>query len=429
MRFGDVRNFEVRGAPEVDDAIYGVAIDEDEEHPSTRVTYTDDAVGLTPMSGNDGAFQWGSWETIFNDLEIKPCIVNPNGTVAVYLNPDDYTKDVDGYTVDITGSGATGNGENVCVEIPTIWYKMWKDGTTQYMQFSRGEFPGSLALAHTRDPLFGTAAEGEVSSSAVVRDKIYMSAYSGWTDGSSKQRSLSGKTPTGNITHPTAQTRCRANGTGWEMTSIHIRNLMAILFAVFFKSTNSQVALGAGATNTTVKNTGTRNASGMFYGSTNATEVLKFCGIEAPFDNIIDWVDGLYSATGSSSFTSARQLCIATTDFDTVAYTGTSTLTDKTTIPNNWKVCGTGFGADQDGYLKIIHGGIETGIISAAVGGGSETTHYCDYGSLRTGCLAYAGGYYAHGSYAGAFYVNVNTSAASSYAYFGARASFIEPIV
>ena len=430
MRFGDVRNFEVRGAPEVDDAIYGVAIDETELNPSTRVTYTDDAVGLTPMSGGNGTFSYGSWQTIFDGLGIKPCIVNPDGTVHLYLDPDDYTKDTDGNIVDITGSGATGSGRNVCVEVPTIWYKMWKDGTTQYMQFSRGDFPGSLPLAHVRDPDYGTVAEGELSANAVIRDKIYMSAYNGWTDGDSKQRSLSGKTPTSTITHPVAQTRCRANGSGWEMTPYAQRCLMSVLFTVFFKSTNSQVALGAGATNTTVKNTGTRNASGMFYGSTNAAEVLKFCGIEAPFDNLLDWVDGLYSTIGTDPPNlGTRKLCIATDNFNTVAYTGTSTMADVNPTPDNWKVLGTGFAANQDGYVKTIHGGTETGIVQAAVGGGSETTHYCDYGILRAGCLAYAGGYYAAVASAGAFYVGVYYAAAGSLANFGARATFIEPIV
>lgn len=411
-------------------AIYGVVIDEDEEQPESRVTYIDDAVGMVPMRGGDGNFDWGSWKHAFYTFGIKPCIVNPNGTVSVYLDPDDYAKDVDGNAVDITGSGATGTGENVCVEIPTIWYQMQKVGTKQYMRFSLTEQTGYLALAHTRDPLYGTVAEGELSASAVIRDKIYMSVYNGWTDGGSKQRSLSGKTPTVSITHPVAQTRCRANGSGWEMTPYAQRCLMSVLFTVFFKSTDSQTALGKGATNTTVKNTGTRNASGMFYGSTNAAEVLKFCGIEAPFDNLLDWVDGLYSTIGTDPPNlGTRKLCIATDNFNTVAYTGTSTMADVNPTPDNWKVLGTGFAANQNGYVKTIHGGTETGIVQAAVGGGSETTHYCDYGRLRAGCLAFAGGGYANVAHAGAFYVYVYSTAADSYATIGARASFIGAIV
>jgi hypothetical protein len=413
--------------------IFGVKIDETNQHPDARVEYTDDAIGMIPMRGNDGNFDWGSWKKVFNSFGIKPCIVNPNGTVAVYLDPDDYTKDDSGNTVDITGSGATANGENVCVEIPTIWYYMKKVGTSQYMKFSLAEQTGDgwMALAHTRDPLYGTVGEGLLSASAVIRDKIYISAYNGWTDGDSKQRSLSGKTPTASITHPVAQTRCRANGSGWEMTPYAQRCLMTILFTVFFKSTDSQTALGKGATNTTVKNTGTRNASGMFYGSTNEAEVLKFCGIEAPFDNILDWVDGLYSTIGTDPPNlGTRKLCIATDGFGTLAYSldGTN-MTDVNPTPDNWKVLGTGFAVNQDGYVKTIHGGTETGIVQAAVGGGSETTHYCDYGYLRAGCLAPAGGSYSHVAYAGAFGVHVHPTAASSYATVGARATFIEPIV
>jgi hypothetical protein len=410
--------------------IFGVKIDETNPHPDARVEYTDDAIGMIPMRGNDGDFFWGSWKKVFESFGIKPCIVNPDGTVAVYLDPNDYTKNIDGDAVNITGSGETGAGENVCVEFPTIWYKMWKNGTDQYMQFSLSEQAGFLALAHTRDPLYGTVGEGELSTSAVVRNKIYVSAYNGFTVGSA-QRSLSGKTPTASITHPVAQTRCRANGTGWEMTTIHVRNLISVLFSVFFKSTDSQTALGKGATDTTVKSTGTRNASGMFYGSTNAAEVLKFCGIEAPFDNLRDWVEGLYSTIGTDPpDLGARKLCIATDDFDTLAYSWDGfNMTDVNPTPDNWKVLGTGFLVNQDGYIKTIHGSTEIGIISAAVGGGSSSTHYCDYGYLRAGCLASAGGRYADGADAGAFYVSVGSTAAYSSATFGARAMFIEPIV
>ena len=77
--------------------LYGVRIDTANSNPSTALTYTDDAVGFTPASGNNGAFSYGSWADKFPFNAIKPCLYK-NGAVNYYLNPNDYTKKIDGVT-------------------------------------------------------------------------------------------------------------------------------------------------------------------------------------------------------------------------------------------------------------------------------------------------------------------------------------------
>src|SRR5690606_32143537 len=75
-------------------SIYGVRIDKNNSNPETRVTYIGDAVGFTPMRGNNGNFQWGSWKEVFERFEIRPCVLQ-NKQVNYYLDPNDFTKRVD----------------------------------------------------------------------------------------------------------------------------------------------------------------------------------------------------------------------------------------------------------------------------------------------------------------------------------------------
>ena len=166
--------------------IYGVKIDTTNPNPETSVTYTDDAAGFVPMRGNNGNFDWGSWELPFKSLGIRPCVFK-DGAVNYYLDHNDFTKKIDGSNADIT-SGLVGD---VMIEIPKMFWKFSKNGTDRIIQISRVEREGFVCLAHTRG--------------VNVVDNIYIGAYSGAViDG--KLRSLSGKTPTGGKRHDAFRT-------------------------------------------------------------------------------------------------------------------------------------------------------------------------------------------------------------------------------
>ena len=124
--------------------IYGVEIDEDNSNPETSVVYTDDAVGFTPMSGNDGNFQWGSWQSIFNNLGIKPVMLK-DGIEQYELNPNDFSKKLDGSSADIT----SGNDGDVMIKFPKIYWKINKVGSKLQVKFSTKEFEGAICKAHT----------------------------------------------------------------------------------------------------------------------------------------------------------------------------------------------------------------------------------------------------------------------------------------
>lgn len=366
--------------------IYGVVINESNTNPETAVTYTDDAVGFTPMRGNGGNFQWGSWEQIFNDLGIRPCLLK-NGVVQYYLNPNDYTKKIDGTNADIT----SGNDGDVMVEFPKIYWKMWKTGTNQYVQWSTKEFDGAKCLAHT----VGT----------VVKDKIYLPAYMGNTI-NGKLRSLSGKTPTASQTIGAFRTQAQANGSGYQQMAYYPLLMLQVLYIVFFKDRDSQTALGRGYVggNSSSIVTGGTNTKGMFYGETTGKQQNKFCGIEDFFGNVFYFIDGIFCDA-------SRNILISKQD----AFNDTGA---------NYVNLGQGATTNLAGYVGTVQGGTETGFIAKSTDG-SATTKYTDSGYLYAGRLAAFGGYWDDGGSAGAFSLRVARTARDANSDYAARLCFV----
>jgi hypothetical protein len=384
--------------------IYGVKIDTTESDPETSVTYTDDAAGFVPMRGNDGNFDWGSWELPFKTLGIRPCVFK-DGAVNYYLDPNDFTKKIDGSNADIT-SGLDGD---VMIEIPKIFWKFSENETDRIIQISRVEREGFVCLAHTR---------GEN-----VVDNIYIGAYPGTViDG--KLRSLSGKMPTGNKTHTAFRTYAQANGEGYEQFLFYQLMLLQILYVIFFKNLDGQTALGRGNVDASVRKiTGAHNTSGMFYGSTDETMQIKFCGIEDFWGNIRNWVDGLWSTKNTVP---ARKLWIATDEFITVPYQQDGEMwIDADPKPDNYKEYDTGFAVDVKGYIKDIHGTNETGFVIIDKTG-SETTYYCDYAFLQAGRLGSFGGHIADAGRAGPFFLDLSFSPVYSDSGIGGRLTWIK---
>ncbi len=387
--------------------VFGVAIDTTNNDPEGAVTYTDAATGFVPMRGNNGKFSWGSWKLIFSQLAIRPCLFE-DGEVKYYLNPDNFAETIDGDVADITSGG---DGD-VMIEIPKLYWKFDKIGDTRYVQFSKIPREGFVCLAHTRGSY-------EV-------DNIYISAYKA-SLASGKLRSLSGKTPANNYTKDQFTGYAQANGPGYEQFVFYQMLLMQVLYVIFFKSLDGQTALGRGNVDASSrKNTGIRDKDGMFYGKSTVgnNEPMKFCGIEDFWGNQIDWVEGLWSTRDTSP---ARKLWIATDKFEVVPYELVNdNWVDKDPKPAHYEEYGTGFSNNQDGYIKDVHGTNETGFVTCLPGGGSETTYYCDYATLRAGCVGTFGRNWNLAGHAGPFTLNVTYSPASADSYFGGRLTYIE---
>jgi hypothetical protein len=367
-------NQEVTATPKAY-VIYGVKIDTANSNPSTALTYTDDAVGFTPATGNNGTFNYGSWADKFPFNAIKPCLYKA-GTVNYYLNPNNYAQKVDGVTAsDIT----SGNDGDVMVEFPKVYWKFETIGTDLYIRYSDTKIDDTYkCLAHMR----GTTE----------KDKCYISAYLGylWPE----LRSLSGKTPTVSQTIEKCRLQAQNNGTGYDQMAYFQLLMLQVLFVVMFKSRDSQTALGRGYVdgNSVGIATGGTDAKGLFYGETTGKFQNKFCGIEDFYGNYFYWIDGFYSNAN-------RHILIANQSFNDTG----SGYTDY----------GQGATANLDGYISGIQGTTETGFVVKATAG-SATTYYADYGNLCADGLPCFGGGWSNADDAGAFYLYVYYSASTT---------------
>ena len=314
---------------------HGVRIDKTNSNPLTRVAYIGDSVGFTPMSGGNGSFSWGSWESVFNDLEIKPCVLQ-NKSVKYYLDPDNFTLKSDG-----TASILDGTDGDVMIEFgKTIWYKWTDEGATYTIEFSEVHFPGAVKYAFETED-------------------------------------------------------------GYNQMLYYPLLLTQILFVIFFKSTDSQLSLGRGYVDGNVDyiTTGNTNNKGMFYGSSNGAEQMKFLGIEDFWGNKLFWIDGI--ATNAS-----WELLIGNSNFNDSG--------------SDYLVYQSGISADTAGYINTVQGGNDRGfIINGSTG--SSSTYYADYGVLYSSRVASFGGRRTDGSGAGFAQLRLADSASAVGAYIGAR--------
>ena len=112
--------------------VYGYKISKTDSNPATRVIYTDDSLGFTPMAVNQstGDYSLNSWKDSFIISSFRPVMLKYDGTVDYELNHDDQTKKLDGTTEsDISN---TSYGGNAMVEVSKMWFKRWEDTAYEY---------------------------------------------------------------------------------------------------------------------------------------------------------------------------------------------------------------------------------------------------------------------------------------------------------
>ncbi len=359
---------------------YTVKIDENNSNPLTAVTYLNDAMGMAK-----GSSDWDS-KDIFKD--IKPCMLL-NGAINYYLNPNNFEQKADGTVADIT----SGNDGDVMISLPFAGYKFERIGTDLYVSITNEpNKPGYSYDAFSRETL------GD-------RDKAYVGAYLSWYDGT-KNRSLSGKIPTANITIGTQRTRCQAGGIGYQQLTYGLLKYLQCLYLIKYGSLNSQAALGQGFTagsNSAATTTGGANTKGMYFGEQTGTQQMKFAGVEDFWGNLRQWVDGLYIDASWNILTNYKNFNDAGTGY-----------------ADN----GKGAISNISGYITRVQGTNGSGFLCKTVSG-SSSTYYTDDGYLYASCLPYFGGFWAIGASAGAFFLFASSSAASASSYFGGRLCFI----
>ena len=247
------------------DYFFGYDLDTNNSDPEKRVTYPEDVYnyGWNPASINN-----------LNDWDIQPgckfmpqpCMLKYDGTVGEYLDPNDYSKTVDGQYSNVAN---TSYGGNAMMRWPKIYTKRWEENGIYHFRCTDVKIDDDYECWCNYD------ADGNEI------DYFYTGIYDSYTTDYG-DRSISGLLPT--TSGKSASERfdySKQNGNGWSAERAVDHFLIQDLLVMMGKSTDTQAKFGNGRSQISNKNTGYGNSNGLFYGSKdNYSTVLKIFGME-----------------------------------------------------------------------------------------------------------------------------------------------------
>ena len=412
-----------------DDCSYGVEFDVTISSPTcTRIGNTDLHKSLPVHS------------------RMKGCLLDDDGNVVEYLNPNDWT-----------GNVLDGSRGQVMVEIPAHYRKFETDGNKRRVRIS--ELP--LAGYHVVPKTYVSAYEATVqrSTSKLASVKNTSVDYRGGGNNSEwdgTYRSMCGM-PATSISRTNFRKYARnrkTTTTEWNCMTYDVQKTLYWLFVVEYATLNSQAAynpaltsegfrqggLGSGVTNLngtlwstfngynpvipcgTTDSLGNNTGEVIYtmpteYDSSNTIEVQvpRYRGVENPFGHIWQWTDGINvrisptEANGGDGLSKVF-VCSDPSKFTDSGYTGYSHVGNE---------------ARAEGYVKEVIFG-NGGEIMPSVCGGGSTTYFCDYhytniptSETLRGVLF--GGGADDGAAAGFAYANSNNVPSNTNANIGSR--------
>ena len=376
--------------------LFGIKIDKNNSNPVTRVTYTDQAIGMTPASlnGTTGKTNLGDWASAWFITENKPVMMKYDGTIDYELDPDDMTKKADGTDSDIANVAYDGNAMSI---LPLVWFKRWQDADYEYVQISNIQIDDDFhAYAHQRE-------DGS------IMDWFAHSIYDA-TEIDGTARSLSGYAPNNTVAGGTQLEYAQANGDLWNPDTWSRVSYFWDLLRIMGKSTAVQETWGYGyytgmSQASNLRNSGLGNTLGQFYGKA-ANDIVKVFFIENLWGNIWKLMQGMVT-------NSKTQIC--------VKMTGPYNTTGKGY--HNTAIVPSG----TSGGYQSRHQMSEYGLIPM-VASGSQTTYVPDGLWWAANCSARFGGGGYNGLLCGCA-VALNAALSSSYWAFGLALTCDQPSV
>ena len=344
--------------------LYAFHINGNESDPSSKVTYLEDARGMTPahMNYSTGKFDYGSWEDAF--FMPRPCAVLQTGTVDYYLNPDNYAQKADGTASDITNTSYAGNfmvewGKNG----KRIYYKVVPD--------KNDVTSGTVYISDEKvDPDFHDWSF--INNQGVEVDHFYTPIYNGSVV-SNVMRSLSGQAVSKNLTAQQEIDACKLNNKTsdvlWFNEVLCDRILINFLLILIGKSTDTQTVFGRGLDTggeTAFNNytTGALNNKGLFCGYNDGTHAVKVFGMENYWGFQWRRTSGYMLVDGDQRI----KLTYGNQDG--------SVATAYNTTGENYISIGITPTGTSGGYIDVMNFN-EYGMFGKSLNG-SATTHYCD---------------------------------------------------
>ena len=398
---------------------YGWHVDPSVESPDDAITYLLDAVGKTPAYMGAEAFSYGDWSDAF--FIPKPCMVGFDGKVKYYLDPNDYSKKLDGTRSDYNDLSYDGN---VMVEFPLIWWKY---------EAGEAEGEGYFYVANYQvDETYHCWSN--INSQNKITPTFYMAVYNGCTY-NGKMRSISGLklTPWPTTAYSASATyavgaRVNYNGNAyecitaveeaeafdpdkWEQYAYNCNTtgqqevdaalannthtavewyidvlsdtmLKSGLLTLVSKSLNSQDKYGRGIDTggQAAKEayiTGSLDDKGLFFGTTaNGTKAVKALGMENPWACCWHRTAGLVGASNGYRY----KMTYGTADG--------STAEGYNSNGSNYLLCE--ITRPAGGYVsKMLYG--EWGVVPLSVTGGGASKYYCDNSWQGTGFALFGG--------------------------------------
>ena len=402
--------------------VYGFHVNASVSSPSNAVSYQVSYNGervenydyeSAYMDFNNDVWKWGSW-TGDEFFTPKPVLIKQDYSDKIYLNPNDYTKDVDGNDVSAILTGST-DGYNAMMEWgkngKKIWYKLVPDSTpTSYTCFIANKQLDSDFKAWSF-----------YDANNVLGEHFYTSIYNGSTVGSAL-RSLSGKTPNNTEAGATQITRAKANNKKGETYAWYIdvyadRVLINLLLILIIKSLNSDVVgygnYTGGTAASSLLTTGQGNTKGMFYGK-QSNGVVKVFGMENWFANCWRRMAGLILNSGALKY----KLTYGTADGSSAAG-----YREDDNAPTNYLSGNSISTSLSSSYISTETAKTDGSLLPSGFSG-ANGTYYSDACWSSTGVrYARSGGSCADGSACGAFAWVLNGALSLSHWNYGAALS------
>ena len=403
---------ETEGIKCKDYVLYGFKLDQNESNPASMITYLSDCDNKyyesAKMNYATDTFDYGDWSDAWFIKNLKPCMLKYDGTVDYELDKNDYTKKLDGTASDVANASY---GGNAMVGIPKVYWKIINNGdNTANIYFCDKKLDADFhCWSH-------------IDNNGNEIDYCYMPIYNG-SNVNSVLRSISGKVPITNQTATTEITYAKANNTGsdiiWYTELFNDRMLINLLLLLIGKSTDTQAVFGAGnnnsyvsASNTGIKNTGTMNTKGLFWGNQDNKSGVKVFGMENWYGNIWRRIGGWINDKGTQKIKMTYGQSDGSTT-DGYNETGSGYISIGGATPS-----GT-----SSGYIsKMLI--TDNGLIPT-IASGSATTYYCDGFWFNTSQINYAcvGGRPDNTSRVGALCSDLRDASSDVYWSFGAALS------
>lgn len=279
--------------PNKRDYLFGYDLVKATSSPTGRVTYPSDVdnAAFTPaaMNFSTGKFNYGGWAFDPGEKFMpRPCMLTYAGVVDHYLNPDDYTKKVDGSASKVAD---TSFGGNAMMEWPKIYTKRWEENGVYHFRCS--DVP--------QDDDWDCWCNYDRQNNQI--DHFYTPIYFGSLV-SGKLRSISGAANSVSTTAANEIAYAKANGNDWYTEVLADRLLLQDLLVMMARSTECQTAFGYGRCKSPTSGNktvvpGAMDTKGMFWGSDDQTSGVKVFGMENVWGNLWRRTAGWINANGT----------------------------------------------------------------------------------------------------------------------------------